>query len=113
MRIRQTLKPGQRGTQKLLARFGDRLVAVRYRYDAATRRRLKTVEIIVDEADWNPRPPRQPEATMVEVRIAWSEADLREQVKQAGGRWNPEKRVWRLPYRRALALGLRQRIVGV
>ena len=89
MRIRQTLKPGQRGTQKLLARFGDRLVAVRYRYDAVTRRRLKTVELIVDEADWSPPSPRLLDATVVEVRIAWDEADLRRQVKQAGGRWNP------------------------
>jgi hypothetical protein len=30
---RLTLKPGQRGTHKLAAKYGDRLVRVRYRYD--------------------------------------------------------------------------------
>ena len=113
MRTRLTLRPGERGTRKLLSRYGDRLVAVRYRYDEASRRRLKTVELIVSEADWAPPPPRQPDDTLVEVRISWSEAELRERVKQTGGRWNPGKRVWHLPYRQALALGLRHRIIGI
>ena len=29
------LKPGQKGTKHLVAQYGDRLVCVRYRYDAA------------------------------------------------------------------------------
>jgi hypothetical protein len=32
---RLTLRPGQRGTRKLVERFGERLVRVRYLYDAA------------------------------------------------------------------------------
>jgi hypothetical protein len=52
-----TLRPGAAGTKKLLAEYGDRLFAVRYRYDAARGRRLKTVELIVDEGDWKPRKP--------------------------------------------------------
>ncbi|MEK6246087.1 MAG: hypothetical protein AABM33_16510 [Pseudomonadota bacterium] len=35
METRLTLRPGQDGTKKLLQRFGKRLVAVRYLYDAA------------------------------------------------------------------------------
>jgi hypothetical protein len=35
MRTRLHLKPGQKGTKQLLAQYGDRLVCVRYRYDAA------------------------------------------------------------------------------
>ena len=42
MRTRLHLKPGQRGTKLLLAQYGDRLVCVRYRYDAQRRKRFKT-----------------------------------------------------------------------
>lgn len=41
---RLKLKPGQKGTKKLLAEHGDALVCVRYRYDEASRTRTKTVE---------------------------------------------------------------------
>ena len=44
MRAQVTLQPGQKGTKKLLAQYGDQLVCVRYRDDSARRRRLKTVE---------------------------------------------------------------------
>ncbi len=40
-RIRLTLKPGQPGTKGLLARYGKRLVCVRYRYDERTRQRVR------------------------------------------------------------------------
>jgi hypothetical protein len=33
MKTRVKLKPGQRGTKKLLDQYGDALVCVRYRYD--------------------------------------------------------------------------------
>ena len=49
MQTRLTLRPGERGTKKLVEQYGDRLVCVRYRYDAATGRRIKTAEVIVDE----------------------------------------------------------------
>jgi hypothetical protein len=49
METRLTLRPGQHGTKKLVERFGKRLVAVRYLYDAAAGRRLKTVELVIDE----------------------------------------------------------------
>lgn len=48
MHILAIRRPGQRGTQKLVTRYGDRLVCVRYRYDAAAGKRYKTVEIILD-----------------------------------------------------------------
>jgi hypothetical protein len=43
------LKPGQKGTRRLTARYGEALLCVRYRYDEIRGVRLKTVEIIVDE----------------------------------------------------------------
>jgi hypothetical protein len=54
MEARVTVRPGQRGTKKLVRRFGERLICVRYRYDASQRKRFTTVELIVDEAPWSP-----------------------------------------------------------
>jgi hypothetical protein len=36
METRLSLAPGQNGTKKLLARYGERLVCVRYRYDGVS-----------------------------------------------------------------------------
>jgi hypothetical protein len=47
MRTLLHLKPGKKGTKQLLAQYGDRLVCVRYRYDAQRKKRFKTVELIV------------------------------------------------------------------
>ncbi len=55
MQTRLSLRPGQKGTKKLVVKYGDRLVAVRYRYDAEQKRRYKTVELIVEESPWSPR----------------------------------------------------------
>jgi hypothetical protein len=49
MRTRLTLRPHQRGAQQLLAQYGNRLVCVRYRYEAQQQKRVKTVELIVEE----------------------------------------------------------------
>jgi hypothetical protein len=57
MRVRLVRRPGQHGTLAYVEQYGDRLVCVRYRYDAAARRRYKTVEIIVEEAPWSPPRP--------------------------------------------------------
>jgi len=54
MKTRLILKPGQKGTGRLVNIYGDRLICVRYRYDEKRRKRLKTVELLVEETDWNP-----------------------------------------------------------
>jgi hypothetical protein len=88
------LKPGQKGTQRLVARFGVALVCVRYRYDERTGDNLTTAEIIVDR---RPRSaPRYRDADMVAVAVPYTETALREKLKAAGGRWNPEERVWQV-----------------
>ncbi len=50
-RVGLHLKPGQKGTKQLLAQYGDRLICVRYRYDAQRKKRFKTVELLVAERD--------------------------------------------------------------
>ncbi len=111
MRTRLNLKPGQRGTKKLLNRYGDRLICVRYRYDEESGKRYKTVELIVEETDWVRKDRRPPGATLVALRINWSELELRRIVKSAGGRWDPVRRVWEQRYDRVVELGLDERIV--
>lgn len=111
MEVKATLVPGEKGTKALLQQYGDALVCVRYRYDKQKHKRYKTVELIVDEKDWRPNVICHPDRR-VYLRIAFGEAELREQVKQHGGYWNPDKKAWHLGYREAIELGLEQRIIG-
>lgn len=52
--VLKTLRPGDAGTEKLVKRFGDKLIAVRYRGNPSRRVRSTTVEIVVDEGFWMP-----------------------------------------------------------
>ena len=110
-RTRLTLKPGQAGTKQLVEQYGDRLVCVRYRYDAAARKRYKTVELIVEEAAWDMPGPVYAETDVVAIRIAREEPDLQREVRAAGGRWNVELKMWELRYGAVVELGLQGRIV--
>src|SRR5438876_6272448 len=109
--VRLHLKPGQKGTKQLLAQYGDRLICVRCRYDVQRKKRFKTVELLVAERDWQPPGPRFAHDQLVGLRVAFADVAVRDRVKQAGGTWNPERRVWQLRYDRAVALGLNGRIV--
>jgi hypothetical protein len=104
------LKPGQPGTKRLLAQYGERLVCVRYRYDPCRQRRFKTVELVVEEEAWSePRRIISPHE-VVGVQVGLSEVALQRSIKQAGGRWNPARRLWELRYEQAIALKLESRI---
>lgn len=112
MRVELTLRPGQRGTKKLVAEYGSRLIAVRYRADRVRGRRVKTVELSIGE--WEARPRKRlpnPEELLL-VRVAYSETALRQRIRMAGGKWNTAKRGWEL--RRGLVeqLGLESRVMG-
>jgi len=98
MKARHKLKPGEKGTRKLTAQYGDALICVRYRYDEVQRKCIKTVEQIVDEIDWTPPPPRFAADMLVPVRIAHDQIPLRDKAKAAGGRWNPTQKLWFIPY---------------
>jgi hypothetical protein len=45
---------------------------VRYRYDVQRKKRLKTVELIGAERDWEPPRPRFADDQIVELRVAYS-----------------------------------------
>jgi len=114
--VKKKLIPGAQGTKRFLQQFGERLVCVRYRYDEAMTRRYTTIEVIVDEKDlpggYNPllQPRRHPN-TIVSIRVGYEEFELRGQIRQAGGRWDPNSKLWRLPYYKAAALALLDRMV--
>lgn len=115
MLVKAIRKPGEPGTHNLLKRFGQRLICVRYRYDAAARKRYKTAEIIVAEEDWSPPDDATPGATnaspRLAVRIAYQERELRQQVSAAGGVWSQHERLWRVAPEVVERLGLEDRVV--
>ena len=112
LRTKLTLRPGQRGTKKLLKQFGDRLVCVRYRYDETSGKRLKTAEIIIDEPGWDTGDRDIPSNERRYVVVHPHELRIREKVKAAGGRWHPHKVAWSLPHDRIVSLGLTDRMLA-
>lgn len=104
-RVRAQMAPGAKGTRKLLGTYGERLVCVRYRYDEASRTRLKTVEIVIEEVPWTPR-----QRHLVLLRVNNWETALHVRLKRAGGRWTGNGPFWRVRFDRAVKLGLTARI---
>ena len=117
MQTRLRLLPGQRGIKKLTQIYGDQLVCVRYRYDDYHNKRYKTVELIVEESPWIAKNNGKADSTSsirnkrVSVRIGYREQSLRNLVKDAGGIWRKDEKVWMLPYRKVVELGLEKRIL--
>ena len=97
MKTQTHLKPGQKGTRRLVEQFGDSLLCVRYRYDAIRGVRLKTAEIIVEEKVGKPAAQYRDES-MVSVIVAYTEKALRDRLKAAGGRWDPKEKLWRVRF---------------
>jgi len=110
------LKPGENGTKRLLEKYGDRLICVRYRYDEEKKRRYKTIELVIEDKEWHPKngSPLQGHkpSEMLGIRIDYFEKELQAQVKQAGGIWRPRHKLWELPYVKIVELGLEERIVS-
>ena len=105
-RVVKKLSPSSRGALKLAQRYGDALVCVRHRVDAAGDWRFTTVELLVETTLLRPRKPR-----VVGVRVAYQERDLQATVRAAGGRWDADAKLWRLPRKAAIELQLADRIV--
>ncbi len=111
MTARLKLRPGQKGTKKLLAEHGDALVCVRYRYDEANSTRIKTVELIVEKTAWRPPVRKFLDSDRVAVRIGFTEKDLIKVAKAAKGRWNPDVKLWYIPYGNVRGTELEKHIV--
>lgn len=111
MRTKLKLKPGQKGTKKLAAEYGDALVCVRYRYDKVKQVRLKTVELIVESKPWTAGPPTYKDTDLVPVYIGFSDTASRELAKAARGRWDPEQRLWLIRYGKIKGTELEKHII--
>ncbi|MBN2041373.1 MAG: hypothetical protein JW864_15135 [Spirochaetes bacterium] len=111
MKTEKILKPGQPGTKKLTEKFGDDLVCIRYRYDEISKKRITTVEIIVDNKIRNTKPKRIPPNKIISIRINYNDMYLRKLVKSAGGKWNSIEKVWELTYRQIVELGLENKVI--
>ena len=117
MSVLKTIRPGAPGAKRLLDRFGESLVCVRYRHDPLSDAPVTTVELVIeatrvrrqrstDRASDIPHPE-----PIVGVKVHYREAEVRARIKQAGGRWRPDAGVWELPLDAARRLGLTNRIV--
>lgn len=120
MDVIKTLNAGVPGTRRYQRKYGDDLVCVRYRTDETGRRRLTTVEIIVEQTPLSAprnrvaktsRAPTPESRQRLLVRIGFEEEQLRERIKQAGGWWLPKEKLWRLPRATVQALKLESRVV--
>ncbi len=69
------------------------------------------MELIVEEAEWRSKGRRPRGASLVPLRINWSEYKLRRIIERAGGTWDPKRRVWELRHDRVVELGLERRNV--
>lgn len=107
LRVTKTLRPGQAGTVRLLQRYGQALVCVRYRRDASGLRRTTTVEIVVAEALVC---SRRSQRALFDVKIGIAERSLQAQARARGGRWDPHKKLWRLTGIAIQQLGLIERV---
>jgi hypothetical protein len=70
-----------------------------------------TETLIIEKSAWGPPKPKRQADMLVALQVAAQEREVRQQVKAAGGKWNPKDVVWELPYGQAVALGLTARIV--
>lgn len=116
MDVVKTLKPGKPGTKRLVERYGEQLVAVRYRLDRKTNTSFTTVELIVEQkyALFKHQPasiPNNSPPTTVALRIHRHETELQRMVKQAGGKWDRDNLVWLISSEEAHGLGLGERII--
>ena len=103
MQIRLNLIKGQTGTKKLTHTYGDQLVCVPYRYD-------EEIPWVKNIGSTSLREPTKPDA-VVSVRVGYDERHVRAVIKTAGGKWDSTEKVWSLPYRKAVEIGLEKRIV--
>ena len=111
MKVKRIVQPGLPGTRKLVERYGKNLLCVRYRYDEHKMKMYKTIEIIIDDRQWQENPERIQKNKIMKLRIDYNEVELRNKVKACGGKWNSQQKVWQLSYNKVKELDLLDRIV--
>jgi hypothetical protein len=108
MKTYKHLKPGQKGTLRLVEKYGDTLLCVRYRYDEKRGRRIKTVEVVVE--DNSVSITRHKDGDIIKVCVRFEEIELREKLRSIRARWDTEQKVWFVPFRLIRGTELESRI---
>ena len=117
MKVTKTIRNDQAGAQRFKRQWGDKLIAVRYRYDSARNELITTIEV---EVDRRPAPQKNfcqraqltaQRAEIVALAISFHENDLRLKVKHAGAKWSQQGKLWLTSRNTAVSLGLKDRIV--
>jgi len=100
------LSPGEPGTKKLVKKYGTRLISIRYKTDTETKQTIKTVELIEEIING-----KNLKAQPVKIKIDYEEKELRKIIKEKGGVWDKEEKVWVLNYGEVKKLNLIERII--
>lgn len=108
-----SLKRFQNNSKKTWKQFQElfHLVCIRYRCDDKQNKKIKTVELIVESKTWYSKQKWSPPNKIMYLRIQYGEIRLAKLVKEAGGKWNREKRAWEFSLGEVIALGLENRII--
>ncbi|WP_370978401.1 hypothetical protein [Agaribacterium sp. ZY112] len=117
MKVTKTMRKGQQGARRFERKWGDRLVAVRYRYDASSNETVTTVELEVERRKKTPSnlnlhgPLSAQRKSVVAIRVHYRERELRQKIMANKAVWSPQLKLWLLKYTDAVALALCDRIV--
>ena len=71
---------------------------------------MKTVEIVVEEKPWRSSKQLRNE-DVVGVIVHFHEKAVRDQLRAAGGKWDPEEKVWNVTYGKIRGTELEEKIL--
>lgn len=103
--VAKTIAPGSPGSLKLLRRYGNALLCVRYRDDPAHARRLITAELVIEV-----RPiPNSHRSSLVYIPLKPTESEARQTACLMGAKWSQTKQAWAMSRKTAERLNLLHR----
>jgi hypothetical protein len=105
------ISAGQPGTKSMVEKYGEKLLYIRYKYDSEKRVKYKTVELVEESSIYERKLSRKKAEEIVELKVDYLEEEIRTQIKEVGGRWNPEKKVWEIRFKEVKKMGLEGRII--
>lgn len=109
--VTRTLWPPAAGTKRWQQLYGDALLCVRHRRDAAGLRRVVTVELVVGAVAHRRGQPGLQDRARYPVKVAAGERDLKAALKLRQAWWDPESGCWYAYGRTIRELGLEDRIL--
>ena len=106
LRVARRIAPNQNGAKRFALRYGNELVCVRHRLNAAGTTRFTTVELLVETTPVVPAGTR-----LVALRLGPGEKSTRSLLMACGAQWDKSRKVWFVARQVAKTLGLADRIV--